>query len=155
MSRWSAPTAYCFTNAFINAQDGPAVGPFARNASDCGPALPRARQNLLWHVAFGYFLCDELLPDDAAETDAGLCPVCHDHMAWYEQACAGGPSLLPTGTEAAFLPASLPAPIATFTFVVGHRVQLIANAPAAVTWCGQHKVAPSRHGRATHQRLPP
>ena len=98
----------------------------------------------------GISSCDELPPDDAAETDAGLCPVCHDHMAWYEQACAGGPSPLPTETEAALIPASLPAPIATSTFVVGHRVQPNANAPAAVTWCGQHK---ERHPATGVQRI--
>ena len=71
--------------------------------------------------------------------DAELCPVYHDYLAWHEQACAVKPSLLPSGTEAALVPASLPAPTATFAFAVGHRVQPIANAPAPVTWCGQHK----------------
>ena len=76
---------------------------------------------------------DELHPDDAAETGAGLCLVCHDLLAWYEQACAAGPSLLPAGAEAAIIPASMPVPAATFAFAVGHHVQPIASAPAVVT----------------------
>ncbi|WP_143080435.1 hypothetical protein [Hymenobacter arizonensis] len=98
----------------------------------------------------GISSCDELPPNDAAETDAGLCTVCHGHMVWYEQACAGGPSLLPFGTEAALVPASLLTSTATFAFAVGHRVQLIANAPAAFTCCGQHK---ERHPAAGVQRI--
>ena len=81
----------------------------------------------------------ELYSDDAAETEAGLYPVCHDLLAWYGQACAAGPSLLPAGAEAAIVAASLPVPAATFVFAIGHHVQPSASAPAVVTWCGQHK----------------
>ena len=31
---------------------------------------------------------DDTSPDYEAETDADLCPVCHDLLAWHEQACA-------------------------------------------------------------------
>ena len=147
MSRWSAPTALTH---LLTHKTGPRWAHL--------PATPpivdrlcREHGKIYYGTSLsGISSCDVLPPDDAVETDAGLCPFCHDHKAWYEQACAGGPSLLPTGTEAALVPASLPALIATFTFVVGHRVQPIANAPAAVTWCGQHK---ERHPATGVQRL--
>ena len=60
------------------------------------------------------------------------------------------PSLLPFETEAALVPASLLTSTATFDFAVGHRVQLIANAPATFTCCGQHK---ERHPAAGVQYI--
>jgi hypothetical protein len=70
---------------------------------------------------------DELHPDEAAETDVGLCPVCHSLLAWHEQAFAARPSLLPAGTEADVVPASLSVPAATFAFAVGYCMQPIAS----------------------------
>ena len=150
ISRWSAPTAYCFANVFTNAQEGPAVGPFARNASIVD-RLCREHGKIYCDTSLSCIsFCDELPPDDAAETDAGLCSVFHDHLAWREQAYAVKPSLLPFATEAALVPALLLTSTATFAVAVGHRVQLIANAPAASTYSGQHK---ERHLAAGVQRI--
>ena len=74
------------------------------------------------------FCSDELHPDDAVETEAGLCLVCHDLLAWHEQACVAGPSLLLTVAEAAIVSASMSVPVATFAFAVGYHVQPIASA---------------------------
>ena len=67
---------------------------------------------------------DDLSPDYEAEPDADLCPVCHDLLVWHEQACEV--AAIPTATaepehDAAAEPP--PAPLATFAFAIGHRVQ--------------------------------
>jgi hypothetical protein len=82
-------------------------------------------------------------PDDPqaeyhAEADAELCPVCHDLLAWHEQACeAAATPHAPAEPEEAALVAR-PAAQA-FAFSIGHRVQPAYSAPAAITWRGQHK----------------
>ena len=83
---------------------------------------------------------DDQRPDDEAETDAGLCPVCHDLLAWHEQACAAA-ATPPAPAEPAddAYPTPPPATTATFAFAIGHRVQPANSAPAAITWRGQHK----------------
>ena len=71
------PTAYCFTNAFTNAQDEPAVGPFARNAPIVN-RLCREHSKIYYGTSLSVISsCDELSPDDTAETDAELTHVCH------------------------------------------------------------------------------
>ena len=86
------------------------------------------------------FYTDDPQADYQVTTDAGLCPVCHDLLAWHEQACEASPS-----TEAEALPeeeappTKLSAPNAAFAFAIGHRVQPATSAPAAITWRGQHK----------------
>lgn len=82
---------------------------------------------------------DNLQPDFEAETDAELCPVCHDLLAWHEQACQVAPSLHAAQPEEEAPAAQPPAPVSTFAFAIGHRVQPVTSAPAAITWRGQHK----------------
>lgn len=83
---------------------------------------------------------DDLSPDYEAETDVDLCPVCHDLLAWHEQACevATAPQA-PAQSEYDAPIAPLLALASTFAFAIGHRVQSAYSAPAAITWRGQHK----------------
>lgn len=84
---------------------------------------------------------DDLSPDYEAETDADLCPICHDLLAWHEQACevAAIPTASAEPDDDAITPPPPPAPTTTFAFAIGHRVQPAHSAPAAITWRGQHK----------------
>ncbi len=73
-------------------------------------------------------------------TDAELCPICHDPLAWHEQACQAAPSIeAETPSEEEAPAALLPSPPTSFAFAIGHRVQPVTSAPAAITWRGQHK----------------
>ena len=81
---------------------------------------------------------DDLSPDYEAETDADLCPFCHDLLAWHEQACEVTATPQATAApESVTIPP--PSPAASFVFAIGHRVQPAHSAPAAITWRGQHK----------------
>ena len=83
---------------------------------------------------------DDLSPDYEAETDTDLCPVCHDLLAWHEQACEVAATPTATAEPESEAPTTPPpAPTATFAFAIGHRVQPASSAPAAITWRGQHK----------------
>ena len=86
------------------------------------------------------YYSNDLSPDYEAETDANLCPICHDLLAWHEQACEVAAT--PTATaEPEHVSATAPplAPVSSFAFAIGHRVQPASSAPAAITWRGQHK----------------
>ena len=78
---------------------------------------------------------DDLSPDYEAETDADLCPICHDLLAWHEQACevAAIPTASAEPDDDAITPPPPPAPTTTFAFAIGHRVQPAYSAPAAIT----------------------
>ena len=83
---------------------------------------------------------DDLSPGYEAETNVDMCPVCHDLLAWHEQACAV--AAIPPATaesEHTATTAPPPAPMSSFAFSIGHRVQPAHSAPAAITWRGQHK----------------
>ena len=83
---------------------------------------------------------DDVSSDYEAETDADLCPICHDLLAWHEQACDVAAIPIATAEPEHDAPTTPPpAPLATFAFAIGHRVQPAHSAPAAITWRGQHK----------------
>ena len=81
---------------------------------------------------------DDLNPEYEAETEAALCPVCRDLLAWHEQACEAAPTSQATAEPEDVTPAAQP-PASTFAFAIGHRVQPAHSSPAAITWRGQHK----------------
>ena len=82
---------------------------------------------------------DDLSHNYEAETAAELCPVCHDLLAWHEQVCEAATVPQATAQPEFAAAASPPAPVSTFAFAIGHRVQPATSAPAAITWRGQHK----------------
>ncbi len=79
-------------------------------------------------------------PDYDAETGAEFCPVCHDLLAWHEQACEAAPAPQVTAESEGEAPAFQPqSPVSIFAFAIGHLVQPADCSPAAITWRGQHK----------------
>jgi hypothetical protein len=85
---------------------------------------------------------DDLHPDYEAITEAELCPVCRDLLAWHEQACEAAPAPQATAEPEDATPAAQPpAPASTFAFATGHRVQPAHSSPAAITWRGQRRSA--------------
>lgn len=83
---------------------------------------------------------DDQHPDYDPAAEAALCPVCHDLLAWHEQACGPAPKPPVAAEPAADTPA-LPATaqVHAFAFAIGHRVQPAHSSPAPVVWRGQHK----------------
>lgn len=81
---------------------------------------------------------DDPQADYHTEADAELCPVCHDLLAWHEQACEAKPVPPATAEPEDDTPTAQPVAQA-FAFSIGHRVQPVYSAPAAITWRGQHK----------------
>jgi hypothetical protein len=77
--------------------------------------------------------------DYEAEADAELCPICHDLLAWHEQACEAIPTPQATAEPEDEAPALPPPSVPAFAFAIGHRVQPAFSAPAAITWRGQCK----------------
>lgn len=83
---------------------------------------------------------DDLHADYEAENEAALCPVCRDLLAWHEQPCEAAPAPQAAAQPEDDAPTPQPpAPVSTFAFAIGHRVQPASSAPAAITWRGQHK----------------
>ena len=82
------------------------------------------------------FYTDDPQADYQITTNAELCSVCHDLLAWHEQACQAA---APIESGAQATAAQTPARSASFAFAIGHRVQPDTSAPAAITWRGQHK----------------
>lgn len=77
---------------------------------------------------------------DESETDTELCPICHDLLAWHEQACQVALAPQPDAQPDHDTPDTSPAaPASSFAYSVGHRVQPATSAPAIITWRGQHK----------------
>ena len=98
---------------------------------------------------------DDLSPDYEAETDVDLCPVCHDLLAWHEQACEVAATSTATDEPECDIPTTPPpAPTATFAFAIGHRVQPASSAPAAIHLARPAQRAPPCHRPGSaHQRL--
>ena len=93
------------------------------------------------------YYTDDPQADYPAATDVELCPVCHDLLAWHEQACQAAAPIeydAPSDEEAPLAQTLAPA-ASLFAFAIGHRVQHVTSAPAAITWRGQHK---ARHHEA-------
>ena len=85
------------------------------------------------------FYTDDPQADYQVTPNAELCPVCHDLLAWHEQACEAMPMPQAAAEPADETPSALPPAASTFAFSIGHRVQPTDSAPAAITWRGQHK----------------
>ena len=86
------------------------------------------------------FYTDDPQAEYRTETDAELCPVCHDLLAWHEQACEAIVTPQTTAEPEEEAPVARPvAQAQAFAFSIGHRVQPAYSAPAAITWRGQHK----------------
>ncbi|MBJ6107721.1 hypothetical protein JAO73_01775 [Hymenobacter sp. BT523] len=84
------------------------------------------------------FITDDPQADYQAATDAELCPICHDLLAWHEQACEAPAARGAVAEPEEEAPVALPTAQA-FAFGIGHRVQPTFSAPAAITWRGQTK----------------